>query len=52
MNFDRTAPRAAHSSRSRASEDGVSRRDGLTLAVAGLAANVPPSTYVPVSAES
>lgn len=27
MNFDRTVPKATHSSRSRASENGVSRRD-------------------------
>src|SRR5689334_15133113 len=43
MNFDRTAPKAAHSSRSRASENGVSRRDALTLAAAGLAAPLLPA---------
>ena len=43
MNFDRTAPKAAHSSRSRASKNGVSRRDALTLAAAGLAAPLLPA---------
>jgi len=43
MNFDRTAPKAAHSSRSRASENGVYRRDALTLAAAGLAAPMLPT---------
>jgi non-heme chloroperoxidase len=43
MNFDRTAPKVAHSSRSRASENGVSRRDALTLAGAGLAAPLLPA---------
>src|SRR6266853_1952000 len=43
MNFDRTAPKAAHSSRSRASENGVYRRDALTLAAAGLAAPLLPA---------
>src|SRR6266849_2900877 len=43
MNFDRTAPKAAHSSRSRVSENGVSRRDALTLAAAGLAAPLLPA---------
>ena len=43
MNFDRTAPKAAHSGRSRASENGVSRRDALTLAAAGLAAPLLPA---------
>src|SRR5258706_1212738 len=44
MNFDRTAPKAANLSRSRASEDGVSRRDALTLAAAaGLAAPMLPT---------
>jgi hypothetical protein len=38
MNFDRTVAKAAHSSRSRASENGVSRRGALTLAAACLAA--------------
>src|SRR6266849_273490 len=43
MNFDRTAPKAAHSSRSRAPENGVSRRDALTLAAAVLAAPLLPA---------
>src|ERR1700719_2958105 len=43
MTFDRTAPKAAHSSRSRASENGVSRRDALALAAAGLAAPLLPA---------
>jgi len=43
MNFDQTAPKAAHFSRSRASENGVSRRDALTLAAAGLAAPLLPA---------
>jgi non-heme chloroperoxidase len=43
MNFDRTAPKAAHSSRFRVSEKGVSRRDALTLAAAGLAAPLLPA---------
>jgi non-heme chloroperoxidase len=43
MNFDRTAPKAARSSRSRVSENGVSRRDALTLAAAGLAAPLLPA---------
>ncbi len=43
MNFDRTAPKAVHSSRSRASENGLSRRHALTLAAAGLAAPLLPA---------
>jgi non-heme chloroperoxidase len=43
MDCDRTAPKAAHSSGSRASENGVSRRDALTLAVAGVAAPLLPA---------
>jgi non-heme chloroperoxidase len=43
MNFDRTAPKAAYSNRSRASKNGVSRRDALTLAAAGLAAPLLPA---------
>jgi non-heme chloroperoxidase len=43
MNFDRTAPQAADASRSRASENGVSRRNALTLAAAGLAAPLLPA---------
>src|SRR5713101_8897696 len=43
MNFDRTAPKAAHSARSAASRNGVSRRDALTLAAAGLAAPLLPA---------
>src|SRR6476659_1137997 len=43
MNFDRTAPKAAQSRRSRASENGVSRRGALTLAAAGLAAPLLPA---------
>src|SRR5258705_6954043 len=44
MNFDRTAPKVANLSRSPASEDGVSRRDALTLAAAaGLAAPILPT---------
>jgi hypothetical protein len=38
-----TASGAAHSSRSRASENGVSRRDALTFATAGLAAPLLPA---------
>jgi hypothetical protein len=37
------APKAAHPSRSRASENGVSRRDALTLAAAELAAPLLPA---------
>src|SRR4051794_12028332 len=37
MNFDQTAPMTADSGQSRASERGISRRDTLTLAAAGLA---------------
>src|SRR5258705_8252858 len=43
MNFDRIGPKAAHSSRSRTSETGVSRRDAFTLAAAGLAAPLLPA---------
>jgi non-heme chloroperoxidase len=43
MNFDGTEPKAAHSSRSRPSENAVSRRDALTLAAAGLAAPLLPA---------
>ena len=43
MNFDRTAPKAAHSIRSRASENGVFRRDAVTLAATGLAAPLLPA---------
>jgi non-heme chloroperoxidase len=43
MNLDRTAPKSARSSRSWASENGVSRRDALTLAAAGLAAPLLPA---------
>jgi len=43
MNFDRTAPKVANLSRSPASENGVSRRDALTLAAAGLAAPLLPA---------
>jgi pimeloyl-ACP methyl ester carboxylesterase len=46
MNFDRTVPKALHSSRSRASENGVSRRDALTLAAAGLAAPLLPAVSI------
>src|SRR5882724_8643724 len=42
MNFDRIAPKAAHSSRLPASENGVSRRDAVTLTAAGLAAPLLP----------
>jgi hypothetical protein len=43
MSFDRIAPKTAHSGRSRTSENGASRRDGLTLAAAGLAAPLLPA---------
>ena len=36
MNVDRTAPGADDSGRSQAPEDGISRRNTLTLAAAGL----------------
>jgi len=43
MNFDRVARKAAHSSRLPASENGVSRRDAVTLTAAGLAAPLLPT---------
>ena len=43
MNVDRPAPNAARSGRSRASQNGVSRRHALTLAAAGLAAPLLPA---------
>ena len=43
MNFDRTAPMAADSSRSQASGNGISRRDTLTLVAAGLTAPLLPT---------
>src|SRR5712672_424653 len=43
MNAERTAPMAADSSRSQESENGVSRRDALTLAAAGLSAPLLPT---------
>src|SRR5258706_8632772 len=42
MNFDRIARKAAHSSRLPASENGMSRRDAVTLTAAGLAAPLLP----------
>src|SRR6476660_7641413 len=49
MNFDRTAPKGAHSSRARASKNSVSRRDALTLAAAGLAAPLLPAVSFAVT---
>jgi hypothetical protein len=43
MSFDRSTPKADHSSRSPASENGVSRRDALALTAAGLAAPLLPA---------
>src|SRR5712671_2590332 len=43
MNADRTAPMAADSSRSQASENGVSRRDTRMLTAAGLSAPLLPT---------
>src|SRR5882724_1423426 len=43
MNADQTAPMAADSGRSHASENGISRRDVLTLAAAGLTAPLLPT---------
>jgi non-heme chloroperoxidase len=43
MSFARSAPKADRSSRSRSSENGVSRRDALTLAAVGLAAPLLPA---------
>jgi hypothetical protein len=43
MNRDQTVSAAASSGRSRASENGVSRRAALTLATAGLAAPLLPA---------
>src|SRR5258705_13636685 len=44
MNADRTAPMAADSSRSQESENGISRRDTLTLAAAGLSVPLLPTS--------
>ena len=43
MYIDRTTPKTAYSSRSRALRNCVSRRDALTLAAAGLAAPLLPA---------
>jgi pimeloyl-ACP methyl ester carboxylesterase len=43
MIFEQAAPKAAEPSRSKGSENGVSRRDALTLAAAGLAAPLLPA---------
>jgi pimeloyl-ACP methyl ester carboxylesterase len=43
MNLDRTAPVDTNSSRSRASENSISRRDALTLAAAGVAVPLLPT---------
>jgi non-heme chloroperoxidase len=43
MNFDRSASKADHSSRSRAPGNGASRRDAITLVAAGLAAPLLPA---------
>src|SRR5712671_5733785 len=43
MNAERTAPMAADSSRSQESENGISRRDTLTLAAAGLSVPLLPT---------
>src|SRR5207244_2889692 len=43
MNLDRTGPKAAVSGRSQASDNGISRRDTLTLAAAGLTAPLLPT---------
>src|SRR5580704_7519115 len=43
MNFDRTAPKAPHSGRTPASENGVSRGDTLTLAAGGVVAPLLPT---------
>jgi hypothetical protein len=43
MIFDRTAPKGVHSSRSQASQNGLSRRDALTLAAGGIAAPLLPA---------
>src|SRR5436190_21802122 len=46
MNADRTAPMAADSSRSQASENGVSRRDTLMFAAVGLTAPSAPNILI------
>jgi hypothetical protein len=43
MNVDRTAPGADDSGRSQAPENGISRRNTLTLAAAGLTAPLLPT---------
>src|SRR5882757_6608220 len=44
MSLDRTTPDAGYASRSQALENGMSRRDALTLAAAGLALPLLPTT--------
>ena len=47
MKVDRNAPRAGDSGRSRAPENGISRRDTLTLGAAGLACRCSRQTHSP-----